>query len=75
MAKLITGGTGYIGAELARILAGRGEEPILFDVVINRHRIEDIENKVKIVPGDVGNWPEVLNVVRDNDVTEIYRLG
>jgi len=75
MAKLITGGTGYIGAELARILAERGEEPILFDVVINRHRIEDIENKVKIVPGDVGNWPEVLNVVKDNDITEIYHLG
>lgn len=75
MAKLITGGTGYIGAELAHILVDRGEEVVLFDVVINRHRIEDIETKVKIVPGDLGNWPEVLNVVKDNDITEIYHLG
>ncbi|MBL7126355.1 MAG: NAD-dependent epimerase/dehydratase family protein [Dehalococcoidales bacterium] len=75
MTKLITGGTGYIGAELARILAERGEETVLFDVVINRHRIEDIENKVKIVPGDVGNWAEVLNVVKENKVSEIYHLG
>ena len=75
MSKLITGGTGYIGAELAHILAERGEEVVLFDIVINRYRIEDIENKVKIVPGDVGNWPEILNVFKENNITEVYHLG
>ncbi len=55
MAKLITGGTGYIGAELAHIPADPGEEVVLFDIVINRYRIEDIESKVKIVRGDLGN--------------------
>jgi len=75
MAKLVTGGTGYIGAELARLLANRGEEVIIFDIIINRYRIEDIENKVKIVQGDLGNFSEVLNVVKDNHITEIYHLG
>ncbi len=75
MAKLITGGTGYIGAELAHILAGRGEEVVLFDVDIAEYRIEDIINKVKIVRGDISNWPEVANVVKDNVITEIYHLG
>ena len=75
MAKLITGGTGYIGAELAHLLANRGEEVILFDIAINRYRIEDIENKVKMVHGDLGNFSEVLNVVKDNNITEIYHLG
>jgi len=75
MSKLITGGTGYIGAELARILVERGEEVVLFDVAMNRYRIEDIEDKVKIVQGDLGNWSEVLNVVKDNNVTEIYHMG
>ena len=75
MSKLITGGTGYIGAELAHILADRGEEVVLFDIVINHPRIEDIANKVKVVQGDLGNWSEVLNVVIDNDITEIYHLG
>ncbi len=65
MAKLITGGTGYIGAELAHILANRGEEVILFDIAINRYRIENTENKVKMVHGDLGNFSEVLNVVKD----------
>lgn len=75
MAKLITGGTGYIGAELAHILVERGEEVVLFDVVINEYRIEDIKNKVKIVRGDVSNWSEVANVVKDNKITEIYHMG
>jgi threonine 3-dehydrogenase len=27
------------------------------------------------VQGDLGNWSEVLNVVKDNHITEIYHLG
>ncbi len=75
MAKLITGGTGYVGAELAHILVERGEKVILFDININRYRIEDIEDQVKIIQGDLGNSSEVLNVVKDNDITEIYHMG
>ena len=75
MANLITGGTGYIGAELARILAERGEEVVLFDNTINRYRIEDIESRVKVVRGDLGNFSEVINVVKDNNITEIYHMG
>jgi threonine 3-dehydrogenase len=73
--KLITGGTGYIGAELAHLLVERGEKVVLFDININRYRIEDIENMVKIVRGDLANFSEVLNVVQDNHITEIYHLG
>ncbi len=40
MAKLITGGTGYIGAELAHLLVERGEEVVLFDININHYRID-----------------------------------
>ena len=75
MAKLITGGTGYIGAELAHILVGQGEEVVLFDIVINEYRIEDIENEVKIICGDLANYSEVLKVVKNNKITDIYHLG
>ena len=30
---------------------------------------------MKIVRGDLGNWSEVFNVVKDNRITEIYHLG
>ena len=75
MAKLITGGTGYIGAELAQILVERGEEVVLFDIVLNEYRVEGIKNKVKMVRGDLGNYSEVLNVVKDNNITDIYHMG
>ena len=75
MAKLITGGTGYIGAELAHILVERGEEVVLFDINLNHYRIEDIESKVKVVRGDLGNFSEVFNVIKDNNTTEIYHTG
>ena len=75
MSSLITGGTGYVGAELAHLLVERGEPAVLFDVNINRHRVADIEREVKIVQGDLGNSADILNAVRDNAVTEIYHLG
>jgi threonine 3-dehydrogenase len=75
MAKLITGGTGYVGSELARILAERDEEVVLFDIAINRFRIADIENSCKIIQGDLSNAAHVMNAVKENGVTEIYHLG
>ena len=75
MAKLITGGTGYVGAELAHILVDRGDNVVLFDITINRYRIEDIKDKVKVVQGDLSNFSEVLNVVKNNHITEIYHMG
>ncbi|MFC2070500.1 SDR family NAD(P)-dependent oxidoreductase [Chloroflexota bacterium] len=75
MTKLITGGTGYIGAELARRLVERGENVVLFDIVIDHYRISDIEKEVKIVQGDLSDYSQVLNAVIDNNVKEIYHLG
>jgi len=75
MAKLITGGTGFIGAELARTLVGQGEEVVLFDVAPNWERIRDIKDIVKVVPGNLANSFEVLNVVKENNVEGIYHLG
>ena len=72
---LITGGTGCAGAALAHILVERGENVVLFDININHSRIDDIEDKVTVVRGGLGNWSEVLNVVKDNNVKGIYHTG
>ncbi len=75
MAKLITGGTGFIGAELARMLLDRQEEVVLFDVVPNPERIKGLEDKVKLVLGNLANYSEVFNVVKDHRIEGIYHLG
>ncbi|HEY94827.1 MAG TPA: NAD-dependent epimerase/dehydratase family protein [Dehalococcoidia bacterium] len=75
MTKLITGGTGYVGSELARLLVEQGEKVVLFDITINLFRIADIANECKILQGDLSNYSQVMNAVNENGVTEIYHLG
>ena len=75
MSILITGGTGFLGAGLARKLLEQGEDVVLFDVFPRLGRIPDIEDKVKVIQGDIKVWPEVLNAVRDNKVEGIFHLG
>ena len=76
MRTLITGGTGFIGAEVARALIGRGNTCItLFDVHDSRQRLEDIADRVTIVKGDVGILSHVLDAVRSSRAEIIYHLG
>lgn len=75
MTKLITGGTGFIGAELARILVGRGEDVVLFDIAPNYARIKGIGDKIRLVQGNLAYYSEVFNVVKDYNIKSIYHLG
>ena len=76
MATLITGGTGFIGAEVVRLLCEQGEtDLVVFDINLSTKRLDDIANQVKMVRGDLGNFSQVLNVVRDTKPSVIYHVG
>src|SRR4030065_588345 len=75
MAKLITGGLGFIGVYLARALLEKGEEVVLFDIVNTSPLIHDIKNKVKIVQGNLASWAEVLEVAKQYKIDGIYHTG
>jgi nucleoside-diphosphate-sugar epimerase len=53
----------------------RDKDSVLFDVAPQTERVADIKGKVKIVRGDLKVWPEVMNVVKENNVEDIFHLG
>ena len=75
MSILITGGTGWVGTGLAHRLVERGEDIILFDIAPQIERVADIKDNVKVVQGDQKIWPEVLNVVKENNVEGVFHLA
>jgi len=75
MSILITGGMGFIGVGLAHELVAKGQDVVLFDIITRPERVADIKDNVKIVQGDLKVWPEVMNVVKDNKVEDIFHLG
>jgi len=62
---------------LAKELINRGckDEIILFDVKPNRKIVADIADKVKIVQGDITNWQDLLSVVKEYNVIDIFHLA
>lgn len=77
MATLITGGTGFIGWNIAKKYVQKGREVILFDVVPPKkyQSFEELFSKAKFVRGDITSWPEVLRVIQENSIDEIYHTG
>ncbi|MFO1094902.1 MAG: NAD(P)-dependent oxidoreductase [Planctomycetaceae bacterium] len=76
MATLITGGTGFIGAEVVRTLIQRGETDVtVFDINTSTQRLDDVATQVTIRKGDLGNFSQVLDAVRESRADVIYHLG
>jgi len=72
---LVTGGTGFVGAEVVRQLVTKGHEPVVFRSSEAKKRLYDIEDKVTLVRGNLGNFSHVLSAVKNYDIEVIYHLG
>ncbi len=76
MSVLITGGTGFIGAEIARILLEKGaKKPVVFDINPSPQRLGDFANQVEMIRGDLGSFSDVMNAVKTTKPDVIYHLG
>jgi nucleoside-diphosphate-sugar epimerase len=71
--NLITGGMGFLGVYLARKLLDDGEEVVLFQ---RRKKlpqsVADLEGKVEIFGGDIGNWVHVVEAIEKHHIDSIY---
>ena len=76
MSTLITGGTGFIGAQVVRLLLEKGEKDIVvFDINTSTKLLDDVADQVEVVRGDLGNFSHVLSVVKNSRPKVIYHLG
>ena len=75
MTCLITGGTGFIGSYLARIMVEDGRRPVLLDPAPPRGRLLEIVDGVDYVQADLGSLSILLNVMRDYGVDTVFHLG
>ena len=75
---LITGITGQDGSYLAEFLLEKG-----YDVIgmvrrtstINFHRISHIQDKVTLIPGDLGDQVSMIHLLEEHRPEEVYNLA
>jgi nucleoside-diphosphate-sugar epimerase len=74
---LITGGAGYIGSNLARVLLAKGNEVILFDNLSTSlpKNLLDLASRAKLVAGDILDLSHLLRIARDGKVQRIVHTA
>jgi len=73
---LITGGTGFIGSYLARKLVNETrEDVILYDLLPNLTRINDIKDKITLIQGDILDFEKLKETVKTHKVDRIVHLA
>jgi UDP-glucose 4-epimerase len=81
MTYLVTGGTGFIGSRVVRDLVRDGEQVVVYDWYPERVALErllsaeEIDTQVKIVQGDVTDFANLINVIKQHNVDKIVHMA
>ncbi len=73
--SLVTGGFGFVGRHLVRMLVERGDSVTVFDMVPGSLFLKDIKDKFKVKVGDFANWVHLAEAIQADHIDTIYHVG
>ena len=74
MNTLVTGGAGYIGSHMVKLLVERGHHVVVVDDMSAGHR-DAVPPGVPFVLADVGNTSDMAAVLRDHHVDAVFHFA
>ena len=74
MSVLVTGGAGYIGSHMVLDLVDGGEKVVVIDNLSTGFK-KVLPEPVKLIVGDIGDKPLVLQIIKDHDVEAIIHFA
>ncbi len=75
MTYLVLGGLGANGSMVVKELVAQGEKPVVFDLSTHTGLLGDaVAKKVKMVRGDITNFNQLLDTIRNDDVDHIIHM-
>jgi nucleoside-diphosphate-sugar epimerase len=75
MATMITGGAGFIGSCLAKLLIDEGEKPVLFDIAPVQGPLTELDGRFIFERGSLAHLPVVMDCVERHAIDRIFHLG
>lgn len=75
MTTLITGGSGFIGSCLAKILIDDGEKPVIFDISPVQGPLVEQRGRFVYEQGSLAHLPVLMDCVERHNVGRIFHLG
>jgi threonine 3-dehydrogenase len=75
MNTMITGGTGFIGSYLARLLIEDGETPVIFDIAPITGPLLELTDRLIFEQGTIFHLPVLMDIVERHNIDRIFHLG